>query len=88
MNLCMYGWMGIGRHIHIYAWMDGNRQKCMNIYICVYVHSYIHTHACTHNVIPGNMSFNQKIQSDHRYKRTKMAQNKNICDFHLKLNRH
>ena len=43
MNLyvCKDGWMEVGRHVNMYAWMNGYRQNYM--YVCA--HIYIHTHS-------------------------------------------
>ena len=50
MYVCMYVCMYL-----CMLWMDGYRQNCVNV--CMYVQ----THTCIWNVIPGKMSFNQRI---------------------------
>ena len=42
-------------YVCMHAWMDIGKTACMY----VYPHTYIHAHI--QNVIPDNMSFNQRI---------------------------
>ena len=74
----VYMCMHVFRHTYIHIYMN----LCMDVgrHECMYVCAHIYMHTCTQNVIPGNVSFNQKYINDHRYERTKWLPNENIFD--------